>query len=400
MAPGLRSLPRGSDNLPLAIVACASIVAAIFATSASAAWAYEDVPHASLVGAKPGTVFQLSPIGDGVPTGYKGFRIVYRTTGMKDAPIAATGAVFFPAAGEAGASRPIVAWAHGTTGVMEPCAPTLKPGVAQTIQGIDLFASKGYVVVAPDYPGLGSPGDHPYLIADVAAHSVLDSVRAARSIEEARAGDRFIVWGHSQGGHAALFTGMQAHAFAPELKLAGVAAAAPVSRPFDVLSLDTDPFSGRLFSALLYSAWSRLFGFPLSQYVNEDKVTTFAALGENCLQSADDLAKIEADEKALGTNFFKTDPLKDPFILGVMAENTAGALPKGMPVFLAQGTKDDTVHPSITRAYAKEVCAGGSKLKLHLMDGVGHIMAAHDSAALAAEWMDMLFNGRDVPNEC
>ena len=280
----------------------------------------------------------MSPIEDGVPAGYKGYRIVYRTTGMKDQPIAVTGAVFFPAASEAGASHPIVAWAHGTTGVVTPCAPTLKPGLVQTIQGIDLFASKGYVVVAPDYPGLGSPGDHPYLIGESAAHAVLDSVRAARSIEEARAGDRFIVWGHSQGGHAALFTGMQAHAYAPELKLVGVAAAAPVSRPFDVLSLDTDPFSGRLFSALLYSAWSRLFDFPLSKYVNDDKVATFAALGANCLQSAEDLDKIEADEKALEMDFYKSDPLKDPFIVGIMAENTAGALPKGMPVFLAQGT--------------------------------------------------------------
>jgi pimeloyl-ACP methyl ester carboxylesterase len=400
MVLGFRALPRGGHNLPFAIVACAFVAGAVFAISASAAWAYEDVPHASLVSAKPGAVFQMSPFEDGVPAGYKGYRIIYRSTGLEDEPIAVTGAVFFPAANEAGAARPIVAWAHGTTGVMTPCAPTLKPGLVETIQGIDLFASKGYVVVASDYPGLGSPGDHPYLIGESAAHAVLDSVRAVRNIEEARAGDRFIVWGHSQGGHAALFTGMQAHAYAPELKLAGVAAAAPVSRPFDVLSLDTDPFSGRLFSALLYSAWSRLFDFPLSKYVNEDKVATFAELGANCLQTAEDLAKIEADEKALETDFFKSDPLKDPFIVGVMAENTAGALPKGMPVFLAQGTTDDTVHPSITQAYAKEVCAGGSKLKLHIMDGVGHIMAAHDSAALAAEWMDALFNGREPPNEC
>jgi pimeloyl-ACP methyl ester carboxylesterase len=372
----------------------------VYAVSAGTAWAYEDVPHASLVSAKPGTVFQMSAFEDGLPAEYKGYRIVYRSTGFKDEPIAVTGAVFFPAASEAGASRPIVAWAHGTTGVVTPCAPTLKPGLVQTIQGIELFASKGYVVVAPDYPGLGSSGDHPYLIGESAAHAVLDSVRAARSIAEARAGDRFIVWGHSQGGHAALFTGMQAHAYAPELKLTGVAAAAPVSRPFDVLSMDTAPFSGRLLSALLYSAWSRLFGFPLSKYVHENKVATFAALGANCLQSAEDLAKIEADETALEMDFFKSDPLKDPFIVGIMAENTAGALPKGMPVFLAQGTNDDTVNPSITQGYAKEVCAGGSKLKLHIMDGVGHVMAAHNSAALAAEWMDTLFNGREPPNEC
>ncbi len=140
----------------------------------------------------------------------------------------------------------------GRPGSSHVRADTQARASCRPFEGVDLFASKGYVVVAPDYPGLGSSGDHPYLIGESAAHAVLDSVRAARSIEEARAGDRFIVWGHSQGGHAALFTGMHAHAYAPELKLAGVAAAAPVSRPFDVLSMDTDPFSGRLFSALLY----------------------------------------------------------------------------------------------------------------------------------------------------
>lgn len=379
---------------------CTLVVAMGLAIGNGSACAFEDVPRADLAIAKPGTVFRMSPIEDGVPAGYKAYRIVYRSTGFKDEPIAVTGAVLFPAASATEASRPIVAWAHGTTGVVTPCAPTLKPGVVQTIQGVDLFASKGYVVVATDYPGLGSPGNHPYLIGETAAHAMLDSVRAARSIEAARAGDRFIVWGHSQGGHAALFTGMRAHAYAPELKLAGVAAAAPVSRPFDVLTLDTEPFSGRLLSALLYTAWSRLFDFPLSKYLTEEKVATFAALGSNCLQSADDLAKIDAEEEALGMDYFKSDPLKDPYIVGIMAENTAGALPKGMPVFLAQGTNDDTVHAEITQGYAKEVCAGGSKLKLHVMDGVGHIMAAHDSAALAAEWMETLFKGGEPPNEC
>jgi pimeloyl-ACP methyl ester carboxylesterase len=394
MGLGSRAICRWDRSLIPVLTAIALWLTAGFGQ------AYDDVPPASLVGAKPGAVLQMSPFQDGVPAGYKGFRIVYRSTGFKAEPIAVTGAVLFPAVSEPGASRPVVAWAHGTTGVVTPCAPTLKPGLVQSIQGIERFASKGYVVVATDYPGLGSSGNHPYLIGKSMAHAVLDSVRAVRTIEDAHAGNRFIVWGHSQGGHAALFTGMEAQAYAPELELAGVAAAAPVSRPFDVLSMDTDAFSSPLFSALLYSAWSRLFAFPLSKYVNEDKVATFAALGANCLQSAEDLAKIEAGEKALELNFFRSDPLKDPFIVGIMAENTAGALPKGMPVFLAQGTTDDTVNPSITRAYAKEVCAGGSRLKLHVMDGVGHVMAAHDSAALVAEWMDTLFSGREPSNEC
>ena len=53
--------------------------------------------------------------------------------------------------------------------------------------------------------GSGTPGVHPYLIGDSEAYSVLDSVRAARELPDAKAQKRFAVWGHSQGGHAALF---------------------------------------------------------------------------------------------------------------------------------------------------------------------------------------------------
>ncbi len=78
-------------------------------------------------------------------------------------------------------------------------------------------------------PGLGTAGPHPYLVGLSEARAVLDSVRAAREIAGAGASDRFAVWGHSQGGQAALFSGLIADTYAPELRLAGVAAAVPAS---------------------------------------------------------------------------------------------------------------------------------------------------------------------------
>ena len=44
-----------------------------------------------------------------------------------------------------------------------------------------------------------------------------------------RLGEQTVVWGHSQGGHAALWTGQLAPTSAPELDIAGVAALAPAS---------------------------------------------------------------------------------------------------------------------------------------------------------------------------
>ena len=97
---------------------------------------------------------------------------------------------------------------------------------ASTIPGLQSFLQDGYVV-ATDYPGLGTQGPAPYLVGSSEARAVLDSVRAARQLPGANAGSHFIVWGHSQGGQAALFAGQLARSYAPELKLQGVAVAAP-----------------------------------------------------------------------------------------------------------------------------------------------------------------------------
>ena len=99
--------------------------------------------------------------------------------------------------------RPIIAWAHPTSGIVPHCAPSLAIFLFQQIQGLRSMVERGYVVAATDYPGLGTPGPHPYLVGMSEARAVIDSVRAASTLPGAGGGTRFVVWGHSQGGQAA-----------------------------------------------------------------------------------------------------------------------------------------------------------------------------------------------------
>lgn len=101
------------------------------------------------------------------------------------------------------------------------------PDVGGMMWNLPNMIAEGYIVVATDYPGLGTEGIHPYLIGESEARSVLDSVRAVRDLPNSGASNRFAVLGHRQGGHAALFTGEVAARYAPDLKLVGMAAAAP-----------------------------------------------------------------------------------------------------------------------------------------------------------------------------
>jgi dipeptidyl aminopeptidase/acylaminoacyl peptidase len=74
------------------------------------------------------------------------------------------------------------------------------PDTAGLIFGLNQMLAQGYVVTATDYPGLGTQGIHPFLIGVSEDRAVLDSVRAARDLPNSGASNRFVVWGHSQGG--------------------------------------------------------------------------------------------------------------------------------------------------------------------------------------------------------
>ena len=90
------------------------------------------------------------------------------------------------------------------------------------LPSIGKVVSQGYVVVATDYEGLGTPGTHPYLVGESEARGVLDIVKAAQQIPETGASNKTFVWGQSQGGQAALFAGEIQPTYAPELDLLGV----------------------------------------------------------------------------------------------------------------------------------------------------------------------------------
>ncbi len=382
-----------------ALMALAAAILMALTVPTAPAGAAEEVAGSTLNAAKPGTIFRIWPLEGGVHAGYKGYRILYRSTGMNGEPIAASGAVIFPTKAGSG-PRPVVAWAHPTSGVVTRCAPTLMPNLSTSIQGLDQFTDAGYVVVAADYAGLGAPGAHPYLVGQSAARTVIDSVRAARTLSDAHAGDRYVVWGHSQGGHAALFTGMEAASYAPELKLLGVAAAAPATNLIELFDADRNTSSGRSLTVMALYSWSRVFGLSLSEFVVPAAERGFDRLANDCIEDLQDFFKEDDDEKALERHFLAGDPSKNARVRSIMEKNSAGQLPHGIPVFIAQGTADDLVRPAITRAYAKLICEGGARVKVHMMDGVSHLTAGRDGAYAAYEWMRALFDDRTPPSDC
>ncbi len=364
---------------------------------ASAQPAFYSATRQETVG-PPGTLIREEPMSF---RGGAAYRMLYRSTGLNNEAIAVSGIVVVPPGPPPPGGRPIVAWAHPTTGVVSRCAPSLARVFFGSVQGLRAMLARGYVVPATDYPGLGTSEVHPYLVGQSEARAVLDSVRAAREIPGAGAGDRFAVWGHSQGGQAALFTGLEATRYAPELKLVGVAAAAPATDLAALMTEDLGTGGGNNITAMTLWSWSRVYGAPMADVVTPQAEPAIDRLVNLCIERWFDVLTRRGPTQALKKSFLRVDNLaeREPW-RRLLEENSPAPLPSGIPVFLAQGSADGLVSPSVTEAYRARLCRNGRRVNFVLLPGVGHAFVARDVASTAVAWLAGRFADQPAPTNC
>ncbi len=179
---------------------------------------YTSLPQIS-ADSKLGTIIKFEKI----PTtmsGVDAWKIAYVSSDLHDNKTLVTGIIAAPQGKAPAAGRPIVAWAHGTTGTAQNCGPSQVLNPAQPLNqylmpsgnswtdfglpAMDAFIKAGYVIVATDYQGLGGGGKHQYGVAKTQAYDVINSIRAVSSFKEAQTGNKAIVYGWSQGGGATI----------------------------------------------------------------------------------------------------------------------------------------------------------------------------------------------------
>ncbi len=227
-------------------------------------------------GSAPGDLIAASDLGPthgdtpGFPTGAKVWRILYVSTGVDEHDLQLVcGVAAAPSEGPAsvGGVGHQLAWSHGTIGLQQACLPSNNPattfwgpmgsGIGAVAWGSGLrkrqgeasdgalqtALDRGWVVSASDY----QPNDT-YIIGRVAGANVVDAARATTQLMTREFGDRpadrplptrydTITWGHSQGGHAALWAGQLLETYqagtpnpnAAPLRLRGVVAEAPAA---------------------------------------------------------------------------------------------------------------------------------------------------------------------------
>jgi pimeloyl-ACP methyl ester carboxylesterase len=298
----------------------------------------------------------------------RGWRILYATTVDDSTPAMAVATVFAPTDPPAG-PRPVIAWEHGTTGLLQKCMPSLVSAPTKGIPERDRIVMAGWVVVATDYSFAEKGGPHPYLIGEGEARAALDSVRAARQMSELTLDKRMVVWGHSQGGHAVLWTGIVGPRYAPDLEILGVAAIAPAANIKNILAMNVAV--DKRFGAYLALSYSRFYpDITFEQAVRPEALDAARQIVNLCeFVPPADAERIEAlaatfDGPALATSSNKA-------LQARLEQNTADG-PIQAPVVIAQGLSDIVVPPSATDAYVEERCAAGQRLEYWTFAGRDH----------------------------
>jgi len=164
--------------------------------------------------------------------------MTYNMANVQGKTATATALVLFPKATQPKDGYRVVVWEHGTVGVGDGCAPsknTINPRfkiLAETL------LAAGYVIVAPDYEGLGTPGVHPYLNLSSEAKSALAAVKAVKEHYGAQLKGDWMSIGQSQGGHASLGTAEFANT---DASYKGAVAGAPASSLGTIIQIYIDP---------------------------------------------------------------------------------------------------------------------------------------------------------------
>lgn len=353
------------------------------------------------------------------PEGARAWRILYMSELHDGTPVATSGIVVAPEGDAPEEGRKVVAWAHGTEGGGRNCAPSLaaEPAVDLIdyftydspfqqdvgVPALTEFLDAGYVVVATDYQGLGTPGVQQYTVLNSEANNVWDSVKAAQQIDETQAGDDMVVLGWSQGGGASVWMGQNTE-YGEPLNLLGTAALAPAADngPQFARQVPEGPQNATSPAHAVALQLNVFWGF-LAAYPELEASDVVTEAGEEALAGAATQC-VNHFAYVINSNLTDYGSLLQPSIpedwQKRLDENTAGYSAPTAPVLVMQGTADTVVNPNGTSQYYERACGFGMPIQYTIYSGATHQTIPRYAKDEYVSWIADRFEGAEAPTTC
>ena len=372
--------------------------------------------------------------------GAQAWKIAYISSDVGERKTIATALIIAPVGPAPKEGRPILAWAHGTTGSAQNCGPSqiidptrelneyfLMDGNSWTDFGIpngQEFINEGYVVVATDYQGLGGGGKHQYAVAGTNGRDVINAARAASSMKVVGAGKKTILYGWSQGGGATIaaaslldYQALQGTA-ADNLQYLGYVALAPDDVAAMLPDLPTDETGAAqlmndftqanvpnvfLFAHFIMGLWGTQAAYPdlkLTNVLTDEGARVADKLSSNkCVHAmADSFTYAYADQYK---SLLKPQATNALAWVKAFVEGSVKPVKPAAPIIIYWGTKDTAVPPVMHELYQKQMCAMGANVgRIQLPGEQTHFATPGVSAPLYLDWVKDRINGKPLANGC
>lgn len=350
-----------------------------------------------ILSSKPSS-FQYTP---GVPTPTKAWKITYRSTTADGRPNTVSGTVIVPDDGKT-SPRPLITYAVGTVGLGDKCAPSagFPGGTTAEAPLVNAALVRGYAVVVTDYEGLGTPGDHTYMVARAQGSAVLDAARAAQRHPGAAkygvsAGAPVGIMGYSQGGGASAKAAEMAATYAPELKVKGTASGGV---PADLAKVAESLEGGDSAGYLLMSAVGQNAADPslaLNKYLTKEGRRLAKVVRNECVGTV-----LEAGRGKTIEDVTTSNPLDRPQWQKAIAKQLIGTKRPSAPTFVYHGDADETIPYAVGQKLRADWCAKGNAVEWRSFAGQSHVGTAIQGNGPALEWLGRRFAGEATSGNC
>jgi pimeloyl-ACP methyl ester carboxylesterase len=350
----------------------------------------------NLATTKPGDLLRKESFaGYTLPKGATAVRILYHSLDATGGDVATSGVVLIPAGKAPAKGWPVIAWAHGTSGVSRLCAPSAMKDVYYGDEGLMPMVAAGFAVVATDYHGLGTVGPHQYVNKIAQARDVIYSIPAARAAVPSL-GAKWVADGHSQGGLAAFGVAEAEHDLKDPDYL-GAVSVAGVARETDFFShLSNTPGVGFYLAFMAAGIHARYPEFNphdlLSDAVLEhySDVTTkgcfYYGYAVYAALPAGTLLRPGWEKSVWVHRFFEG--------------NAVANAPIGGPLFVIAGEADQTVPLAGVRAAVAQLCAAKQQVTFRSYPGLDHDPTMQNSTPDQLDWIRARFAGKPAVSNC
>jgi pimeloyl-ACP methyl ester carboxylesterase len=357
--------------------------------------AFYETP--ALSGSAPGALLrQESFAGYAVPSGAKAVRILYHSLSSTGADVATSAVVLIPPGQAPAGGWPVIAWAHGTSGVARMCAPSLEKDMEYGEEGLMPMVRAGFAVVATDYHGLGTVGPHEYVNKVAQGRDVIYSIPAARAAVPSL-GRKWAVIGHSQGGLAAWSVAeMEATLHDPDY--VGSVSVAGAGDLEAILTGMGDPGSDAAFymTYMAYAIHVLSPDFKPSEMLAGGALARYkSATTEGCWNYAyasfldlppGKIVRPGWEQTAAAKKFFENDEL--------------GVAPIRGPMLVIAGESDQTVPIASVRGTVQKACRNGIALTFRSYPGLDHDPTMDHSTPDQLAWVRDRFAGKASTGNC